>query len=73
MSDYLTLAEVLAIHSDQIQRYGGSAGVRDYGTLEAAHVRFLTRKSFCGSIRWGVNGRAIRSAGFATAKMQGHE
>jgi death-on-curing protein len=39
MSDYLTLAEVLAIHSDQIERYGGSQGVRDFGLLEAALYR----------------------------------
>ena len=39
MSDYLTAAEVLAIHDDQIERYGGSQGVRDYGLLEAALYR----------------------------------
>jgi len=39
MSDYLTVAEVLAIHSDQVERYGGSPGVRDYGILEAALYR----------------------------------
>lgn len=39
MTDYLTLAEVLAIHDDQIERYGGSAGVRDRGLLEAALYR----------------------------------
>jgi death-on-curing protein len=39
MTDYLTLAEVLAIHGDQIERYGGSEGVRDYGLLEAALYR----------------------------------
>ena len=26
MSEFLTLAEVLAIHRDQIERYGGSDG-----------------------------------------------
>ena len=36
MTDYLTMAEVLAIHSDQIERYRGSPGVRDHGLLEAA-------------------------------------
>src|SRR5258708_21280463 len=36
MTDYLTLAEALAIHDDQIERYGGSVGVRDLGLLEAA-------------------------------------
>lgn len=39
MTDYLTLAEVLAIHADQIERYGGSAGIRDHGLLEAALFR----------------------------------
>jgi death-on-curing protein len=39
MTDYLTVAEVLAMHSDQIERYGGSQGVRDYGLLEAALYR----------------------------------
>jgi death-on-curing protein len=39
MTDYLTMAEVLAIHADQIERYGGSEGVRDYGLLEAALYR----------------------------------
>ena len=39
MSDYLTLAEVLAIHADQIERYGGSPEIRDFGLLEAALFR----------------------------------
>ena len=39
MSDFLTLAEVLAIHADQIQRYGGSEGIRDAGLLDAALYR----------------------------------
>jgi death on curing protein len=37
--DYLTVAEVLAMHVDQIERYGGSHGVRDPGLLEAALFR----------------------------------
>jgi death-on-curing protein len=39
MSEFLTLAEVLAIHQDQIDRYGGSDGLRDLGQLEAALFR----------------------------------
>jgi death on curing protein len=39
MTDYLTVAEVLAMHADQIERYGGSSGVRDQGLLEAALYR----------------------------------
>jgi death-on-curing protein len=33
---WLTLDDVLAIHEDQIARYGGSAGVRDLGLVESA-------------------------------------
>jgi death-on-curing protein len=39
MNDYLTVAEVLAIHEDQIQRYGGELGVRDHGLLISALYR----------------------------------
>jgi death-on-curing protein len=39
MTDYLTVVEVLAIHEDQIERYGGAAGLRDLGLLEAALFR----------------------------------
>ena len=33
---FFTLAEVIAIHRDQITRYGGSEGVRDWGLLQSA-------------------------------------
>jgi death-on-curing protein len=39
MTDYLTVVEVLVIHADQIERYGGSHGIRDAGLLEAALYR----------------------------------
>jgi len=39
MTDYLTVAEVLAMHTDQIERYGGAHGLRDPGLLEAALYR----------------------------------
>ena len=39
MTAYLTMAEVLAIHADQIQHYGGLPGVRDHGAVEAALYR----------------------------------
>jgi death on curing protein len=42
MTDYLTVIEVLAIHQDQIERYGGIRGVRDPGLLEAALFRSQT-------------------------------
>ena len=37
--DYLTLADVLDIHADQIAVYGGAPGLRDPGQLEAALFR----------------------------------
>ncbi|HET7752863.1 MAG TPA: type II toxin-antitoxin system death-on-curing family toxin [Anaeromyxobacteraceae bacterium] len=33
---FLTLDEVLALHADQVERYGGSIGVRDLGLLQSA-------------------------------------
>lgn len=37
--DYLLMADVLAIHADQIETYGGSEGLRDAGQLESALFR----------------------------------
>jgi death-on-curing protein len=36
---YLTVAEVLAIHHNQIEEYRGAHGLRDQGALEAAVFR----------------------------------
>ena len=33
---FLTLAEAIEIHTDQIHRYGGQSGVRDLGLLASA-------------------------------------
>lgn len=33
---FLTTEEVLALHADQISRYGGSGGIRDLGLLSSA-------------------------------------
>lgn len=33
---FLTLGEVLEIHRDQINRYGGDPGIRDLGLLQSA-------------------------------------
>jgi hypothetical protein len=38
-TDYLTVADVLELHAELILRYGGAAGVRDPGALEAALFR----------------------------------
>ena len=37
--DYLTVADVLGMHTILMQRYGGALGVRDPGALEAALYR----------------------------------
>jgi death on curing protein len=33
---FLTLQDIIAVHCDQIARYGGSEGVRDWGLLQSA-------------------------------------
>lgn len=33
---FLTLAEVLLIHKEQIERFGGTSGIRDIGLVESA-------------------------------------
>src|SRR3990172_8650460 len=33
---FLSLDEVIELHRDQIERYGGSAGIRDMGLLQSA-------------------------------------
>lgn len=39
MSTYLTLDDVLGIHEDSVEAFGGSHGVRDRAGLEAAVMR----------------------------------
>ena len=36
---FLSVAQVLALHARQLQRFGGASGVRDRGALEAAVAR----------------------------------
>ena len=38
-SNFLTLEEVIAIHDDLIEQFGGSYGLRDMGALESALFR----------------------------------
>ena len=33
---FLTVGEVLGLHSDQIREFGGAEGIRDQGALESA-------------------------------------
>jgi len=43
---FLGLADVVRIHVDQIERYGGRAGIRDLGLLQSALA--MPRASFGG-------------------------
>jgi len=43
---FLTLAEVIEVHVDQIRRYGGQAGLRDLGLLQSALAQ--PQASFAG-------------------------
>jgi death-on-curing protein len=46
---FLTLDEVLEIHRDQLDRYGGHPGIRDLGLLQSYE------EAKCGSVpceRW---------------------
>lgn len=43
---FLTLDEVLALHADQIGRYGGALGVRDLALLQSALA--VPRATFAG-------------------------
>ena len=45
-TSYITLEEVLAIHHDQVERYGGSHGIRDINLLTSAIER--PKSSFMG-------------------------
>lgn len=39
MTVYLSLEQVLELHAQQVRRFGGAAGLRDRGALEAAVAR----------------------------------
>jgi death-on-curing protein len=43
---FLSLADVVRIHVDQVERYGGKAGIRDAGLLQSALA--MPRASFGG-------------------------
>ena len=47
---FLRLDEVVAIHAEMIRRYGGSAGIRDLGLLEAA-LAFFRQHTRCEALQ----------------------
>jgi len=45
---FLTLDEVMEIHRDQIERYGGTLGIRDVALLAGCGKILWTRQQFMG-------------------------
>ena len=65
---FLTLAEVIEIHADQIHRYGGQAGLRDLAPLESARAQ--PEASFAGE--WLHEDRYAKAAAYAYHLCQNH-
>ena len=65
---FLTLAEVVEIHADQIRRYGGQAGMRDLGLLQSAVAQ--PEASFGGA--WLHQDRFEMAAAYAYHICQNH-
>ena len=62
------MAEVIEIHTDQLRRYGGQAGVRDFGLLESALAQ--PEASFGGA--WLHPTRYDMAAAYAYHLCQNH-
>ncbi len=65
---FLSLAEVIDIHTDQLRRYGGQDGVRDFGLLESALAQ--PEASFAGE--WLHQGWYDMAAAYAYHLCQNH-
>ena len=65
---FLTLAEVIEVHVDQIRRYGGQAGLRDLGLLQSALAQ--PQASFAG--QWFHNHLYPMAAAYTYHLSQNH-
>jgi len=65
---FLTLAEVIDIHSNQIELYGGQNGVRDFGLLQSALAQ--PEASFAG--QWLHEDIFLMAAAYAFHICQNH-
>ena len=65
---FLTLDEALALHADQVHRYGGGLGVRDAGLLESALA--VPRASFRGT--WLHESLAAMAAAYLFHIVRNH-
>ena len=66
--EFLQLPDVVRIHADQIERYGGPPGIRDLGLLESALA--MPRASFAGE--WLHRDRYEMAAAYAFHFCQNH-
>ena len=65
---FLTLAEVIDIHSNQIELYGGQNGVRDFGLLQSALAQ--PEASFAG--QWLHEDIFLMASAYAFHICQNH-
>jgi death on curing protein len=65
---FLSQDEVLALHADQIERYGGGHGIRDTGLLESALA--MPRATFRG--QWLHGSLDEMAAAYLYHLVQGH-
>ena len=65
---FLTLAEVIEIHKNQITEYGGTLGVRDFGLLQSALAQ--PEASFSG--KWLHEGFFSMASAYAFHFCQNH-
>lgn len=65
---FLTLTEVIKVHTDQIRRYGGGQGIRNIGLLESALAQ--PEASFAGE--WLHKGLHEMASAYAYHLCQNH-
>ena len=65
---FLTLAEVIEVHVDQIHRYGGQAGLRDLGLLQSA----LAQPQASFAAQWLHNDLYAMAGAYAYHLCQNH-
>ena len=65
---FLTVEDVLELHDEQLERFGGSAGVRDRGGLESAVAE--VQATFDGRLLHGDNFEMAAAYAFHIAENQ---
>lgn len=50
MIHFLTVAQILVLHDESLQRYGGSPGVRDLGLIDSAACSTADDLRGCGVV-----------------------